>query len=361
MKNKKVAVLYSGARDWGGIETYLNNLLSNKKNNNIDFYLLSMGKWELSDKLSKGALKDRVIIISKARVNPILFFKVKKILKQNGIDVIMSQGVVANSYAKVISLLSGVPHLCVVHSDLSGEYNNIFLNKLYLLSDWTLRGVTKRYICVSNYLKEVLVSRGIKSDKIKVIYNGVKVEGDYIRKKKQEKIIIGSIGRLSNEKGYDILIQAAKEIDNNIEIRICGAGKERSALEALIEKNNLKDKVKLVGFCEDPIKFILGLDLYIQPSRSEGFGLSVVESMMVGVPVIVSSRGALPELVSGFDNRIVLEDITPGSLATRIKWAIENINDLNKEFSEGRSVIEKKFGYERWYDETIESVAEVAK
>jgi glycosyltransferase involved in cell wall biosynthesis len=110
---------------------------------------------------------------------------------------------------------------------------------------------------------------------------------------------IGSLGRLHPVKGYDVLIAALailKSADFRpaapFEVAIGGEGLERGALEAAIADAGLGN-VRLAGFVERPGHFLGGRHLYLQPSRSEGFGIAAHEAMQAGVGVIASAVGEL--------------------------------------------------------------------
>lgn len=354
---KKIAVLYSGAYVWGGVETYLKNLISDSSG--LGFYFFSMGKWDLTD-----ALKDKieVEVLSGARINILLPLQIGKKLKEKKISVLVSQGVVANFYARLTCLFFRKKHICVVHSDLVSEYQIPIIRFLYYLTDRGLRRVTGLFICVSEYLKKILLERGVPERKIRVIYSGIDFGGNPANDQRpttNSKFIIGSLGRLKKEKGYDILIESAKDLDDDIEIRICGEGSERENLEKIIRENNLEDKVKLLGHTNDIDKFLGEIDLYIQPSRSEGFGFSVVEAMAKGVPVIVSGRGALEEVVG--EKGTILNKINPAKLAKAISEAKDNYNGLKEKAEKNREDIVKKFGKRRWRDETVKAILEFDK
>jgi len=359
---KKIAILYSGAEVWGGIETYLWNLLSGE-NKEIDFYLLSMGEWELTEKL-----KDKVIVkvFGKARINPFKIIQIGLFLRKRKITLFVSQGVVSSAYAWAVSLFFRVPNLCIVHSDLREEYKNLFAKNAYLFLNLLFKNITKKYIAVSEYIKDVLVERGVEVKKIKVIYNGVKLNlkeerkrqgvGSKEHKGKSEKFIVGSVGRLNYEKGYDLLVKASKYLPKNVEIRICGEGSERKNLINLIEKNKLGKKVKLLGFCKEIAEFYKSLDLYIQPSRSEGFGLTVVEAMFEEIPVIVSSRGALPELVDFGKQGIVMKQLDEKNIIGSISEAIAVLGEIKERAIKQIDDIKERFDFNRWLAETIKEL-----
>lgn len=118
-----------------------------------------------------------------------------------------------------------------------------------------------------------------------------------------EPIRIGSLGRLHPVKGYDVLIGALAYVrahggDSSppVEVTIAGDGAERAALAAQLARARLHN-VRLTGFTEDPKRFLAGLHLYVQPSRSEGLCIAAHEAMQAGLPVVASAVGELPHSV----------------------------------------------------------------
>ena len=121
---------------------------------------------------------------------------------------------------------------------------------------------------------------------------------------------IGYIGRLSFEKGVDVLIHATLKIMDRyktVKLFIIGDGPERKYLNSIVQNSQHKDRVFFLGFILD-IKECMGLlDLYVQPSRSETFGISVVEAMAAGVPVIGSNVGGLPKLIKNMKTGLLFQ------------------------------------------------------
>lgn len=116
------------------------------------------------------------------------------------------------------------------------------------------------------------------------------------------KLIIGSIGRLVEQKGYDRLLQVVNRLRNDglqIEVWIFGEGEERSKLEQYISSHQLADIVRLMGFHSNPYPYIAKCDLFVCSSRAEGFNLAIAEAMVLGLPVI-STDCAGPNELLGF-------------------------------------------------------------
>lgn len=361
MNRKKIAITYSGSRNRGGIDKYLVNLFKYFDRSKIDLTLLSLGSWEIVREIEKQG--GQIKIFSKTRFNPITVLKIASFLRKENFNLIVSGGLVADSYSRAASLFSGVPHLSVVHSEFKNDYPNLVVRLIYSLLIFISRWKTKKYIAVSEYIKKNLIKSGINGNKITVLYNGVEFndvkERDYSSNK---RVIIGSIGRLHKVKGYENLIKAASKIKNrDWQLKILGEGNERNKLKSLINGFNLSKEVELCGQTDNPPKFLSELNIYIQPSLSEGFGLTVVEAMGAGLPVIVTPVGSLPEIVKHNITGIIAEGTDLGSLAEAINKLVGNpqkVQELGKAASKN---VRARFNIKNWSDKTIDVFLGAAK
>lgn len=364
-KTKKIAIIYSGAKHWGGIETYLELLFKNIDKTKVDLTLMSLGDWPLTTKLQ--ATNCQTQLFSASRLNPLAVLQISTHLRQNNFSLVVSQGTVANFYARLVSMYSGVTSLVVVHSDPHYDYPNPLVRTVYATVDKLTRFSTKHYITVSEYLKQKLAKSGIKSNKISVILNGVKDPGQVSRHSSQGwnldgPIIIGSIGRLHKVKNYSELIRACSLFQtSNFKLQIAGEGSERKNLEKLITELNLSGKVELLGNVENVHELFSSWDIYIQPSLSEGFGLTVVEAMLAGKPVIVSPKGSLPELVENSKTGIVMEGTEAKDISKSITKLVGNTEDAKRLALAGQKSALERFGVGKWLWETEKAYQETAK
>ncbi len=112
-----------------------------------------------------------------------------------------------------------------------------------------------------------------------------------------------SVGRLSYEKGFDMAVEVCRRlVDQGFDIRwyICGEGESRKSLEALIEEKELTERVLLLGNQPNPYGYIKNCDLYVQTSRTEGYGLAMTEARALKKPVITTAvSGAREQFVHG--------------------------------------------------------------
>lgn len=360
----KIAVIYAGARFYGGVETYYSNLFSDIDRDKFDLTLFSLGDWQLADRVRKDG--GNVVVLSKSRINPFTIGKLIGVLKRDGYGLVVSQGVVANAYARAASFFSGVPSLVAVHSDPTYDYPNPVIRVIYAVIDRLTRFQTKRYIAVSEYLKKQLVESGIGPDKVTVVYNGV----DFPTRQPRESrspggpIVIGSIGRLHKVKNYAELVNAAGAFGkSNIIFKIWGDGEEQKSLQRRIDgaKGCGIDNVSLVGRLGDVWEACASIDIYIQPSLSEGFGLTVVEAMLAGKPVVVSPYGALPELVQDGVTGIVMSGSGHDDIIDAINTLLLHKDKMKQLAVAGQKFAKEKFSVNQFVKNTEETYLEASK
>ncbi|HBG81374.1 TPA: hypothetical protein DDW69_00880 [candidate division CPR2 bacterium] len=184
-----------------------------------------------------------------------------------------------------------------------------------------------KFIAVSELAKDYLQSEGISKKKIEVIYNGIEVgpvNKEAILKEigltKYDKIIV-NVSRFTAEKGQKTLIEAfSKVTDDKARLVLVGAGELLENSKKLAESLFVKDKIIFVGGRNNGYEIMSIADVYVQPSEMEAFGLSVIEAMMQGIPVIASIIKA---------HEIVLDHGKFGTL-----YSSEDADDLAQKLNE---------------------------
>ena len=144
-------------------------------------------------------------------------------------------------------------------------------------------------VAVSEGIRQELVEEfGVAEDRAVLIYNPI-VRDEHIGGRRSradtnaEEVRFVAIGRLSRQKGFDVLIRALAQVQGKWRLDIYGGGAEHDALTALIEDNGLESRVFLRGHTDDPCRVLDEADWFIMPSRFEGFGVVLVEAMARGV------------------------------------------------------------------------------
>lgn len=142
-----------------------------------------------------------------------------------------------------------------------------------------------------------------------------------------DRVTLGTVGRLYNPKGHKYLVEAMKVLSashGNIHLKIIGEGELGQSLGSLIHKHGLNHCVQLCGNLPHNTDLYQGLDIYVQPSVSEGCGISVLEAMGTGVPVIASDIDGIRELINTGESGILVPPKDPVALAQAIDYLITN-------------------------------------
>jgi len=126
----------------------------------------------------------------------------------------------------------------------------------------------------------------------------------------KEHIILGSVGRLHEQKGFHILIGAMEKIIikyKNLVLFIAGDGPMRRSLKKMIQNLHLEERVILCGSIKNVPSFLNNIDIFIQPSLYEGFPLSVIEAVAAQKPIIATNVGGVPEIVIDKETGILVD------------------------------------------------------
>ncbi len=140
-------------------------------------------------------------------------------------------------------------------------------------------------------------------DRVHVIYPGAETRGARpyrLAGKAGDSFVLGAAGRLAVVKGLDVLVEATALLSGEfpgMRLEIAGSGPERRNLEAAARDLGVGDRLAFLGWRKDLAPLLAHWDLFVQPSRAEGFGLAALEAMAAGVPVIASAVGGLVELI----------------------------------------------------------------
>jgi glycosyltransferase involved in cell wall biosynthesis/ubiquinone/menaquinone biosynthesis C-methylase UbiE len=134
-------------------------------------------------------------------------------------------------------------------------------------------------------------------------------------------VLIGSVGRLTIQKGYDILARAARRVCDlhpRVRFAVVADGPLRAELSALITQLGIADRFHLCGFQQDPTNFLAAIDIFVSPSRWEGLPLVVVEAMLQGKPIVATNVGGNSEIVKTGSTGTLVPPEDPAALANAL-------------------------------------------
>lgn len=213
-----------------------------------------------------------------------------------------------------------------------------------------------RIITPSEYLKKI-VSKGwrVPEERIKVIYNCMDdVDKVDFSLDNQDKKYLLSIGRLVPWKGFNVLIEAVKELPEEIKLIIIGDGPEKYKLEENVKKLGLGKRVQLIGRVghEEIGKYFRQAKVFILNTAYEGLPHVILEAMAWGAPVITTNVGGNSELIENEINGILLEYDNKEQIKEAISrlWGNEY---LRKKFIDNSYEKLKNFSLEKMINNTI--------
>jgi glycosyltransferase involved in cell wall biosynthesis len=192
----------------------------------------------------------------------------------------------------------------------------------------------------------------INPSRVRTIYNGLDL-GDWDMAprpaKPQGDFLITTVGNIRRVKGHDVFIRAAATVVQqfpNASFSIAGEVLEQSyfgELQALVQELNLADCVSFVGGVKDLRRHLASADLFVLPSRSEGFSNAIVEAMAASLPIVATSVGGNPEAVSDGINGFLVRPDDPPALAGAILRVLSDPERAKAMGEVGRKLAGEKF------------------
>jgi glycosyltransferase involved in cell wall biosynthesis len=241
--------------------------------------------------------------------------------KAGRFDLIHTHGYRADLIGLVVSKYCGLPIVSTCHGFISIDWHLSMYNRL----DVFLLRYFNRIIAVSERMKRELVEKGINEDKIQVITNAVwnesRSDTERIRSETrlrmgigEDEFVLGFVGRLSEEKGLNYLVEAVKQWtpkDNRWRLVLVGDGPQRSALEQAVRDFGLAGKVLFAGFQSNTAAWYPAMDAFVLPSLTEGTPMVLLEAMANGIPVIATAVGGVPAIISSGESGILVPPADP--------------------------------------------------
>lgn len=206
----------------------------------------------------------------------------------------------------------GLPYVLTVHGlDLYSNLSNPRWRREITFAGRGARAI----ICVGSKLAaDVVEELGLDASRVVVIPNTYDVARfRHVPRTREPLVRVLSVGRLSYEKGHDVLLHAfAKVIGGGVAARLTfvGDGPERVTLEALTRELGLQSSVEFKGVVLDAALAaeMTSADVFVLPSRSEGFGVALIEALATGLPVVATRSGGPQDIVQPGDGLLVDAD-----------------------------------------------------
>jgi glycosyltransferase involved in cell wall biosynthesis len=267
-------------------------------------------------------------------LNIVQALKILRYAKNNNVSVFHSHGYKFNILMGLLpSGVRKIPLVSTVHGYLKANK----FSKLWLYQ-WVDRWFLSRAeaaVFVSHAMLKQPAFYSLKINNPQVIYNGIDLNGKQIDDQKSTRLsdlvsnfdsadlrIIGAVGRLSAEKGFDDLVEAFSKLyrsNNSFRLLIVGEGPERDRLQTLIDQRGLSEVVRMPGYINYFSTNFSQLDVLVMSSHAEGMPITLLEAVGANCPIVATQVGGIPEVLEAYPKAKMVPPNAPGKLAFAIK------------------------------------------
>lgn len=226
----------------------------------------------------------------------------------------------SSKYALLAGILApGVRVVAVDHSPVPAHNREVILGKRALMA------MTSANVAVSQSLAQHIESVvGQRRGSMRVIYNGIPdLEPRPAPRHRHQPPVVGTVARLSREKGIDVLLQALTRLPDVMCV-VVGDGQERTELHRLARELDVADRVSWLGWREDARELLHGFDIFVLPSRFEGFGQVLVEAALAECPVVATDVIGTSEALVDGETGLLVPPEDPESLSRAIRELLDH-------------------------------------
>lgn len=260
----------------------------------------------------------------------------------------------AGTLGRLAGRLAGVPvSVHTFHGNIFEGFFGSLSSSLFLLLERAMAKLTDRLVAVSSRNLSYFVSKRIAPRrKFRLIYNGVDPEmfsgRDKIMAKRALGLpngpAVGTVAALVPVKGLDYFLEAARYVSLEVpeaSFVVAGGGALEGALRRRAE--DLGVEVRFLGPRKDVPLVLSALEVFVLPSLSEGMGLSIMEAMAAGLPVVATEVGGIPELVVDGETGVLVPPRDPEALARAILECIRERERAEEMGRKGRKRVRDLF------------------
>jgi glycosyltransferase involved in cell wall biosynthesis len=243
-----------------------------------------------------------------------------------------------------------------------GWVHNTSRTPLYYAIDRATLRYYERVLCVSDDLVDACRKARVPASRCDLLENGIDLD-DYRRTRTPsearralgfaDRVTIGAAGRLSKEKGFDLLIDAVHGLiaaGREVQLLIAGEGDEADRLRARIEDGPYSDRIRLLGYRADLTALYECFDLYVLSSHREGLPNVLLEAMAMHVPVVATRINGVPRLIGHGVNGWLVEPGSAAALGDGISRMLGDVQYAERLAAEARRTVETRFSFARRMD-----------
>ncbi len=246
-----------------------------------------------------------VEVLEQHSFDPSIWPKLVNLIRTHAIDIVHAHDYKTDLLTLLLARTQRVIPLATAH----GWIRNTWRERFYSSADAQILRIFPAVIAVSSKIKSTLVTRGARPERVHQIPNGV----DHVQYRRRPDVrdrirtalgispgtpVIGAVGRLEPEKRFDLLLDAAAQLNRvNPTVLIVGDGRQSHELVARATALGLAHRCQFTGQRSDVADLLQAMDVYVQTSDTEGIPNAVLEAMATEIPVVATDVGGTDELI----------------------------------------------------------------
>jgi len=279
-------------------------------------------------------LGGNVFYSDRGKLNPVSILDILRVARRTETDILHLHGYKSCTLGRIAGAFLGTSVVLNEH----GAFPSVpFPQKI---ADWLLASLGDRMIAVSEAVAEFCIEqRSVDPEKVEIISNSIplddfrNVSGQAAKEAAEEfgldpnAPIIGSVGRLDEEKGTTYLLDAIPVIQEEIpevKVLIIGNGTLRTELEEKAQRLGIAEDVVFTGERRDVARLYKLMDVKVIPSINEGMPLTLLEAMTAGTPVVATKAGGIVELIEDEQNGRLVPPQRPEEIAHAVVTLLQN-------------------------------------
>jgi L-malate glycosyltransferase len=291
----------------------------------------------------------------RGEIDVLAAYKISRFCRKEKIDIIQAHSAHALGIALLTKYFYTSPKLIGVRR-VDFPINKNFLSQLKYNSC-----KIDKIVCISDFIKKVLIADGIKVEKLVTIRSGTDINKyDHIIPESNFKeaigissnqFILGTVAAFSGHKDYPNLLNAFSNVRSkitNIKLCLVGDGPLKQNAKDLAKHLEIDKDIIFTGFVNNVGEYLKTFDIFVLASKKEGLGTSLIDALSVGLPIIATNTGGIPELITNEKNGILVEARNHNKLADAI---VSLVNDSQKR--DKLSVVAKQSSKDFSIEETV--------
>jgi glycosyltransferase involved in cell wall biosynthesis len=341
----------------GGAERMMYLFIKLLDKRRFDLSICSLCKFALEkQQYLRNCNIDVYFLKNKKKIDFAFYHQLYSIMNRVQPHIVHSHNFYPNKYSRIVGCV--FPHVRkVIH-----EHGTVLTkSKKQRYYDKYLKKCTDRVVVVSKSVAESLINNiGFSRSMIEILPNGIdlkeydksKIDRNNIRKffgLDTDTIVIGMVARLHKHKDHDTLLCAISQLvktRRNIKLLLVGDGPCRKTIEKQVHTLGIEKHVTFLGHRTDIPKITAAFDIAVLSSKTEGFGISILEAMALEIPVIASSIEGIKEIVNHGHNGLLFPCGDARTLHELFNVLINN-KELYKSIAiNGKTTVEKRFNIE---------------